>query len=166
MQVGPADPLVAMAKRKLLLAETAVLVFGVLVWLARTFLHDPGLDGATWVLTGAVILAWLSLLGTLRMCGRAPRAARGMALGVAVGSVIGAVVSSLLALLALQSFSAYQCATSAQGYGYFVDRSCMAAPMTSRWFDLLAMLATVTCVLVAILCFMAASALTRALQRP
>jgi len=166
MQAGPKGALVAVARRELLLAETAVLVFGVVVWLARTFLHDPGLDSATWVLAGAVILAWSALLATLRACGTAPCAARGMALGVAIGSVIGAVVSSLLAMLALQSFSAYQCATSAQGYGYFVDQSCMAAPLTSRWFSLLTMAATVTCVLVATMSFLAAGALTRSLQRP
>lgn len=166
MQAGPRGALVAVAKRKLLLAEAAVLVFGVIVWLARTFLHDPGLDRATWVLTGGVAVGWLPLLGALRVCGAAPRAARGMALGVAIGSVIGVVVSSLVAMLALQSFSAYQCATSAQGYGYFVDQSCMAAPLTSRWFSLLTMAATVTCVFVATMSFLAAGALTRALQRP
>ena len=166
MQAGLRDAPVAVAKRKLLLAETTVLVFGVVVWLARTFLHDPGLDRATWVLAGCVAVVWLSLLGALRACGTAPRAARGMAVGVAIGSVIGAVVSSLTAMLALQSFSAYQCATSAQGYGYFVDQSCMAAPLTSRWFSLLTMAATVTCVLVATMSFLAAGALTRALHRP
>jgi len=155
-----------MATRKLLLAETAVLVFGVIVWLARTFLHDPGLDRAKWVMVGCVAVGWSALLATLRACGTAPRAARGMALGMAIGSVVGAIVSSLLAMLALQSFSAYQCATSAQGYGYFVDQSCMAAPLTSRWFSLLTMAATVTCVFVATMSFLAAGALTRALQRP
>ena len=166
MQAGPRGALVAVAKRKLLLAEAVVLVFGVIVWLARTFLHDPGLDRATWVMAGCGTVGWLPLVGALRACGTAPRAARGMALGVAIGSVIGAVVSSREAMLALQSFSAYQCATSAQGYGYFVDQSCTAAPLISRWFSLLTMAATVTCVFVATMSFLAAGALTRALQRP
>lgn len=61
MQAGPRGALVAVAKRKLLLAEAVVLVFGVIVWLARTFLHDPGLDRATWVMAGCGTVGWLPL---------------------------------------------------------------------------------------------------------
>lgn len=166
MHTGSADVLVATARRDLLLAETAVLIFGLVVWLARTFLHDPGLDGATLVMTGIAVLAWSSVLAALCWCGTDRWAARGIAVGVAIGAVIGAVASALLSMLALQSFSAYQCATSAQGYGYFVDQSCMAAPLTSKWFDLLAIAATLTCVLVATMSFLAATTLTRTLHRP